>query len=113
MGALEQSLKNCRFCFKRCRLIASPTFHLLKLGQQPRELLSSREERQLKRTLKQTLAAYELPDGNALAETLSKMGIAVVDPILPLLQAPDAVAILDTAYQLSAIQNKAKTFGWQ
>jgi len=30
---------------------------------------------------------------------------AVVDPILPLLQAPDAVAILDTAYQLSAIQN--------
>jgi len=35
------------------------------------------------------------------------MGI-VVDPILPLLQAPDAVAILDTAYQLSAIQNNSQ-----
>jgi len=35
------------------------------------------------------------------------MGIAVVDPIL-LLQAPDAVAILDTAYQLSAIQNNSQ-----
>jgi len=41
------------------------------------------------------------------------MGIAVVDPILPLLQAPDAVAILDTAYQLSAIQNNSQNIGWQ
>jgi len=32
----------------------------------------------------------------------------LVDPILPLLQAPDAVAILDTAYQLSAIQNNSQ-----
>jgi len=39
------------------------------------------------------------------------MGAAVVDPILPLLQAPDAVAIF-TAYQLSAIQNNSQN-GWQ
>jgi len=36
---------------------------------------------------------------------------AVVDPILPLLQAPDAVAILDTAYQLSF--NNSQNIGWQ
>lgn len=109
MGALEQSLKELPLLFQTL----SPDhltdfFTLLELAQQPKDLLSSREERQLKRTLKHTLVAYELPDGNALADTLSKMGIAVVDPILPLLQAPDAVAILDTAYQLSAIQNNSQ-----
>lgn len=109
MGALEQSLKDLPLLFQTLspdRL--TDFFTLLELAQQPRELLSSREERQLKRSLKHTLAAYELPDGNTMADTLSKMGIAVVDPILPLLQAPDAVAILDTAYQLSAIQNNSQ-----
>lgn len=108
-GTLEQSLKELPLLFRTLspdRL--TDFFTLLELAQQPRDLLSSREERQLKRTLKHTLAAYKLPDGNTLADTLSKMGIAVVDPILPLLQAPDAVAILDTAYHLSAIQNNSQ-----
>jgi signal transduction histidine kinase len=84
-------------------------FTLLDWVRQPKEMLSSREERQLKRTLKQTLTEHGLANADVLAETLGKMGITVdLDPIEPLLQAPDAPSILETAYQLSIVQNNSQ-----
>ncbi|NJR66217.1 MAG: GHKL domain-containing protein [Leptolyngbyaceae cyanobacterium CRU_2_3] len=83
-------------------------FTLLSLAHQSKELLSSREERQLRRSLTRTLREREIPDAAGLADTLSKMGIITPDPILPLLQAEDAPLILDTAYQLSVIQNNSQ-----
>lgn len=84
-------------------------FTLLDWAKQPKEMLSSREERQLKRSLKQTLSEQGIQSADALADTLSKMGINhTLDPLLPLLQDPDAHGILETAYHLSAIQNNSQ-----
>jgi signal transduction histidine kinase len=84
-------------------------FTLLDWVRQPKEMLSSREERQLKRTLQQTLRARGFANADVIAEILGKMGIAVdLDPIEPLLQASDAPSILETAYQLSIVQNNSQ-----
>jgi signal transduction histidine kinase len=84
-------------------------FTLLDWVRQPKEMLSSREERQLKRTLQQLLRARGFANADVLAEMLGKMGIAVdLDPIEPLLQAPDAPSILETAYQLSIVHNNSQ-----
>ncbi|GET40945.1 sensor histidine kinase [Microseira wollei] len=84
-------------------------FTLLDWAKQPKEMLSLREERQLKRSLKQTFSEQGIQSADALADTLSKMGINnTLDPLLPLLQDPDAPMILETAYHLSAIQNNSQ-----
>ncbi|WP_019499197.1 ATP-binding protein [Pseudanabaena sp. PCC 6802] len=84
-------------------------FTLLDLARHPQTMLSSREERQLRRSLKQNLQEQGLANADALADPLSKMGIqAPIDPILPLLQDANAPAILDTAYHLSSVQSNSQ-----
>jgi signal transduction histidine kinase len=85
-------------------------FALLDMTRQPRELLSFREERQLKRRLKQSLETQGIEQADLVADLLSRMGILPeeLNPILPLLQASDRVFILETAYHLSAIQNNSQ-----
>jgi C4-dicarboxylate-specific signal transduction histidine kinase len=84
-------------------------FVLLDLAKRSQVMLSSREERQLKRSLKQTLQAHGLPNAESLAGTLSKMGIQTsLEPILSLLNNDNAISILDTAYQLSSVQNNSQ-----
>jgi signal transduction histidine kinase len=109
-SSLEQSLQELPHLLKT--LSPEKISHFLTLltwGNNASEILSSREERQLKRALRQTLTEAKVPHADVLAETLSKMGIQVkLDPIQPLLQAPNAPSILDTAYHLSAIQNNSR-----
>jgi signal transduction histidine kinase len=82
---------------------------LLDWTRQPQEILSSREERQLKRHIQQMLVDLGLVDADILAETLSRMSItAPLDPILPLLKAANAPTLLETAYQLAIIQNNSQ-----
>ncbi|NJL36793.1 MAG: HAMP domain-containing protein [Leptolyngbyaceae cyanobacterium SM1_4_3] len=82
---------------------------LLEWSQQTQETLSSREERQLKRQIKQSLEDQGIAQADKLSSTLSKMGIAVaLDPILPLLQIEDAPAMLQTVYQLAVVQNNSQ-----
>jgi signal transduction histidine kinase len=109
-SSLEQSLKELPSMLQRL----SPEhltafFTLLDAAQQPKELLSSREERQLKRTLKQRLVAQGLDNADGLAEILSKMGVSIfAETILQLLQLPDSILILSTAYQLYSINNNSQ-----
>ncbi|NJN56183.1 MAG: GHKL domain-containing protein, partial [Leptolyngbyaceae cyanobacterium SL_5_9] len=82
---------------------------LLEWSQQTQETMSSREERQLKRQIKQSLEDQGIAQADKLSSTLSKMGIAVaLDPILPLLQIEDAPAMLQTVYQLAIVQNNSQ-----
>jgi signal transduction histidine kinase len=82
---------------------------LLDWTRQPQEILSSREERQLKRRIQQTLVDLGLVESDILAEILSRMCItASLDPILPLLKTANAPTLLETAYQLSIIQNNSQ-----
>jgi signal transduction histidine kinase len=105
-SALAQSLKELPSLLKSLPNDRLGEFLLLlEWARQPKEMLSSREERQLKRRLKQTLTEAKIANVEVLADSLSKMAIATeLTPVLPLLQAPNAAFVLETAYQLSAIQ---------
>lgn len=85
-------------------------FAALELMQQPREFLSSREERQLKRTLTQALETDHLPNSEAVASLLSKMGIpAVPASLLPLLHLPNSLEVFQMIYQLFTVHNNSRT----
>lgn len=83
---------------------------LLDWAQQPKTMLSSREERQVRRQMKQTLVEQGLAeDADAIANQLSKMGVtAPLNPILPLLQTPNAPLLLETVSSLVTIHNNSQ-----
>ncbi|MBW4465831.1 MAG: HAMP domain-containing protein [Pegethrix bostrychoides GSE-TBD4-15B] len=84
-------------------------FALLELAQQPREMLSFREERQLRRSLKQALSERSIQNAEAIADSFSKMGISPdLDAMLPLLALAENRFVIETAYQLSIVQNNSQ-----
>lgn len=109
-NSLEQSLKELPILLQTLSLEQQTSFFgLLERVRQPKPLLSSREERQVRRMLKETLATYQLPHSDLLAETLSKMGVTTnLESILPLLRASNAPSIFETVYHLFAIQNNSQ-----
>jgi signal transduction histidine kinase len=108
-SALEQALKDLPPLVKTLspeRL--AEFFKLLDLARNSEKTFSSREERILKRTLKQTLAEQDLKNPDKLATLLSQMGIqSSLDPIFPLLKESNSSFILETAYHLSSVQNNS------
>jgi signal transduction histidine kinase len=109
-SALEQALQDLPPLVKSLSVERlQDFFKLLDLARQSHSTVSSREERQLKRSLKQALLAQGLADVDKFATLLSQMGIqAPLDPILPLLKEPDAPFILETAYHLFSVQNNSQ-----
>lgn len=84
-------------------------FKLLDATAHPRQLLSSREERQLRRQLTQILTDQGIEPAGKLADMLSKMGISDgIDNLLDLLRHPDVLLILESAYSLSSIQSNSQ-----
>lgn len=84
-------------------------FQLLNDAQQQQELLTSREERQLKRNLKKALGEQEIEPASGIASTLSKMGISPqIAPYLPVLTLPKNTEILDIAYDLTVVHNNTQ-----
>lgn len=84
-------------------------FHLLAAAQQHRDILTSREERKLKRELKKALTEKDLEPASSMASTLSKMGITSdISPFEPILVLPNNTDILDVAYDLSVIYNNTQ-----
>jgi C4-dicarboxylate-specific signal transduction histidine kinase len=84
-------------------------FALLALTQQPRKPRSFREERQLRRQLTESLRQRSLPQADRLADSLSKMGLDPdLDGLMGLLQLPNSQFVLETAYQLSVVQNNSQ-----
>ena len=81
-------------------------YNFINTSVQKKRLLSSKEERQAKRTLKQELAAYNLPDIDLAADILVDMGMQdEAMPYLPILQ---NTPILHLAYRITSIQQSAK-----
>jgi two-component system NtrC family sensor kinase len=67
--------------------------------------LSSKEKRQLKRSLAQQLEAWAIAHADIVADTLVDIGVHDnLQPFLPLLQAPNHSEILEIAYQLASVQ---------
>lgn len=83
-------------------------FELLAVAQQ-QELLTSREERKLKRSLKKILAEKSLEPANDMASILSKMGVSAdLSPFEPILALPNNTEVLDVAYDLTVIHNNTQ-----
>jgi signal transduction histidine kinase len=121
LGAIQASIGNITSALEQALLKLPPLiqnlsaerladfFTLLDLAKQPNTLLSSREERQLRRSLKHTLHEQGLTNAESLASTLSKMGIQPpLESVLALLEDANAPSILDTAYHLSSVQNNSQ-----
>jgi signal transduction histidine kinase len=73
-------------------------------------LASSKEKRQWKRTLTVELESHGIENARDVADTLVDMGIyEKVDPILSLLQSPDAEFILQLAYNLARLKVNSQT----
>ncbi|MFM7426066.1 MAG: ATP-binding protein [Elainella sp.] len=108
-AALELSLQRLPDLFQTlppARL--SDFFALLALTQQPHQPRSFREERQLRRQLSQALRERGVADADRLADSLSKMGVEPdLEGLMGLLQLPNSQFVLDTAYQLSVVQNNS------
>jgi C4-dicarboxylate-specific signal transduction histidine kinase len=121
LGAIRASISNIttavESCMQRLPLLyqslsseqLTAFFALLKQAQQPREMLSFREERQLRRSLTQRLVDQHIQAAEEIAETLSKLGIdAELDEWLPLLRLQNNKFVVETAYQLATIQTNGQ-----
>jgi PAS domain S-box-containing protein len=70
---------------------------------------SSRERRQLKRSLSDQLQAYEVEGAWNIADTLVDMGICdQLEPLLSLLQDPNADTVLQAAYNLARLKGNSQ-----
>jgi two-component system, sensor histidine kinase ChiS len=73
-------------------------------------ILSTREERQLRRKLIRQLEQYDIKKSDIIAGTLVDMGIYDnIDPFLSLLQTPDIQITLQTVYQFFNLQRNSRT----
>ena len=77
-------------------------FEFVERALQDKQHLTSREERTLRRTLRQELESHEIEDADMIADTLVDMGIYEnMTPFLDLLHHPHKGCIVQTAYNLS------------
>ena len=84
-------------------------FALLETVRHNQEILSFREERQLKRALKKELETQRIDDTDTIATSLIKLGITKnITPFIPLLQEKNNSFILEVAYNLHLQQNNSQ-----
>jgi signal transduction histidine kinase len=77
-------------------------FALIDRAVKNKNLLSSKEERQQRRQLRQILEEYALKEADIYADMLVDMGVYdEIEPFIPLLQTPTAPAIMEAAYKLA------------
>lgn len=73
-----------------------------------KQALSSAEERQRRRVLRQQLEAHQLADADVLADTLVDMGIYdEITPLLPLFRHRQQAALVKVAYNLAIQQHQS------
>lgn len=84
-------------------------FALLESARQNEEILSFREERQLKRTLKKELENQNIDESETIADTLVKLGFSQeITPFITLFQQKDNTFILDAVYNLYLQHNNSR-----
>jgi signal transduction histidine kinase len=108
--ALNDSIQQLPELFRRLNPAQQRDFFaLLDKSLNSQIALSSREERQAKRALRNNLAEYDLEETDLIADTLVDMGIYDgIEAFIPLLQTPDISFILQAAYNLSSQQKNSQ-----
>jgi PAS domain S-box-containing protein len=85
-------------------------FALLQQSTQQSTLLSSKEKRQIKRTLNRQLESEGIENADTIADTLVDLGVSNnIERFLPLLKDSESKMLLNTAYQLASLQKSAQT----
>jgi signal transduction histidine kinase len=85
------------------------TFLAAKI-KQPQAILSSAEERQIKRQLKQQLEAMDIKGASNIAELLSRMRVSQLsEDLIDLLKVEEGNLIIETAYQLFIVADSSHT----
>ncbi len=112
-SSLDNSLEQLPKLFKNLSSEQLKEFCLLlSWATERKEMLSSREERQLRRKLKAILKEQDIEEADKLGELLSRMNIMEsLDPILSILKSESAVFMVNCAYQLASIKNNSKNIG--
>ncbi|MDY6992507.1 MAG: PAS domain S-box protein, partial [Pseudomonadota bacterium] len=120
LGAIRSSIENITD-FIDHTLIQLPEFFkslspqrqqdfLMLLRHKQYNNLSVREKRRLKRTLRQQLEEYAIEDGDNIVDMLVDLDIYEhIEPLLPLLRAPNGQMILKNVYELISIQKSSRT----
>ncbi|MGB3536442.1 MAG: AAA family ATPase [Microcoleaceae cyanobacterium] len=71
--------------------------------------LSTREKRQIKRTITQQLKSYNIDNARELADLLTDSGFdGNIETLLPLLQAPQAEQIVNIGYNIACLNSNSK-----
>jgi signal transduction histidine kinase len=85
-------------------------FALLEKITADKPALSSREKRQLKKTLTGQLQEQAVENAKLIVDRLVNIGVYEdVEALLPLLKAPESLAILDMANQLAIVQKSTQS----
>lgn len=120
LGAIQASISNINYALQQS-LAALPQIlqelspaevtefmSLLEIARDRCSNLSSREERQLKRQVKQILIAYELNDAHLLAEYIVRIGLSNdISRWLLLLRHPHSRHIFQIALYISSMQTNS------
>ncbi len=108
---LNQALENLPKVFQQLSPEHQQLFLvLLYKAIQQNMLFSSKEKRQLKKTLTRQLESLEIAKPESVADTLVDLGIYdEVELILPLLIHPNSQMILNTMYQIVGLKKSTKT----
>ncbi len=108
---LDKTLENLPTLFQSLSPEEGQTFlALLQRSLQKESILSTKEERKLKRGLRSQLETLEIDNADIIAERLVIMGIYdEVDAFLPLLKRSDSLYLLETAYNFSGLQRGIST----
>ncbi|MCP4105992.1 MAG: HAMP domain-containing protein [Desulfobacteraceae bacterium] len=84
-------------------------FVLIRKSSESGAVLSSKEERRLRKNLSAILEELELENADSIADTLTDIGIYdEIENFLPLLRHPENQLILETAYDLSSLVRSAQ-----
>jgi len=109
-NALDDSILQLPKLFQRLSIQQQQDFFaLLDRSLANQDVLSSRDERKIKRALSRKLQAQRVDEAGRVADTLVDMGIYEdIDAFIPMFQSENADLILQTAYNLSSQQKNSR-----
>ncbi|MEG3941137.1 ATP-binding protein [Microcoleus sp. S36b_A3] len=103
---LDRTLEQLPALFQSLSPEAGQKFlELLQYSLQQSTNLSTKEERKLKKALRSQLETLEIESADTVADRLVMMGVYErIETFIPLLQRPDSLHLVESAYKLSEIK---------
>ena len=108
-GTLDQTISILPAFFRKIpESLLSTFFGLIKNSLQKDLSITSREERKFRRQLVNNLDELKIEKADLIADMLVDMGVFDHQPCIDLLKHPDALEIVQIAYQLSGLERSSR-----